>query len=146
MRRGTKTTKTLLKSHKKQILSVIVTALMVSMPMLFYVKFSLENGYKKLISLSSVVSASQAQEVIKSARADFERANFVFLPFSLAPIGPLGLANTALHSGLLVSRALDTIVSPLAVGSGATMSVAKSTPLTPEYRKEAEDIFPLSRF
>lgn len=125
-RRTWRASRIYMQTHRLQIASLLLTIAIVTVPLLLYARFSIEEGYKSLALLRTSHDINQARTYIQDARAHFERGNFVFFPFSFFPHHKIELADTALSTGLLTSRALDTLISTIPTGSGLTMDIAKS--------------------
>lgn len=83
--------------YKKRytFLSVVATFLLLSVPTLFYVKYNIEDGYNRLIGLKNAENIGQVKSEILTARRNFERANFLFVPFSWIPNDMIDLADRA---------------------------------------------------
>lgn len=95
MRRRTKMVKRFLKKNRKGIVGTIAMTMLFVVPMLWYVKISIQDGYNKLLALPKVQNIAEAQNIVHEARMDFERANFLFLPFSWVPLETVDLAHRA---------------------------------------------------
>lgn len=95
MRRTVKRGKRFLKRNRRGIIGIFATFFLLTVPVLWYIKFSLEDGYAKFMALSQVKTVSEAKELVTSARISFERAHFLFSPFSWIPIGSMNLAERA---------------------------------------------------
>lgn len=96
---------------------MLASILVLSAPILWYVKFSLEDGYAKFLSLPAVTSLDDAKKVVASARNSFERAHFLFAPFSWIPISQVDMAKRASLGGLALARASDTLLSIVPIGT-----------------------------
>ena len=77
--------------------------------MIFALKFSVENGYNRLLALSSANNISEVKNLIHSSRSDFERAQFLFVPFSWIPLEIVDTVGRATEGGRAVATALDSI-------------------------------------
>lgn len=85
MRRNYQETKRYIRAKKRPILVALLSLVSVLIPLLLYVKYSIDHGYAALVSLKEATSLREVQEKIRTARGDFERAGFFFLPFSWLP-------------------------------------------------------------
>lgn len=72
-----------------------LSLLLLSVPTLFYIRYNIEDGYNRIISLKDASNISQVREELTSARRSFERANFLFAPFSWIPFDTIDLAERA---------------------------------------------------
>jgi hypothetical protein len=104
IRRTTKEARRWTKEHRRGIAGVILTLVVTMVPILLFVKYSVESGYEKLLSLRSATSMVEVHDTIHSARDDFERANFLFFPFSWIPSDTIDLADRATQGGRLLTR------------------------------------------
>lgn len=95
MRRRVKSAKKFLRRNRRGIVGTLAMMLLLTAPVLWYVKLSLEDGYAKLASLTRVTDVVEAKKVTSSARVSFERAHFLFLPFSWIPLEPVDLVRRA---------------------------------------------------
>jgi hypothetical protein len=143
MRRTTKEARRWTKEHRRGIAGVVFTLVVTTIPTLLFVKYSVESGYEKLLSLRTLSSVVEVRETVRSARDDFERANFLFFPFSWIPSDTIDLADRATQGGRLLTRGLSNILGTIPVSTGATFALPRSDALTPEFRGESLDIFPL---
>lgn len=57
-----------------------------SIPLLSYVTYALTHGYSTLESLAGMRNPATIRDTIRTARGDFERANFLLTPFSWIPL------------------------------------------------------------
>lgn len=122
-------------------------AVLLSFPILWYVKVSIEDGYNKLLTLAHAQNITEAQHIIHDARTTFERAHFLFLPYSWIPLGPVDLADRASLGGLSLTRSIDTLLTLVPTDTGSTIKQENTgSTITPTYRANAKDIFPLARF
>lgn len=145
-RRQIKETKTLWKKHKKRIIGGIAGVIAFSVPILGYVGYSVSNGYEKLQTLASTRDGNVIRDTIRSARGDFERAGFLFTPFSWIPLSSVDSVSRATHGWLALTRGLDSIaqVLPNSGGSGFTIKKEQVDPFS--YRTPAKDISPLEAY
>ena len=67
--------------------------LVASLPLLFFVKISVEAGYKELLSIPQATGALEVRHHIKAARGHFERSHVVFMPFSWIPLEQIQVAK-----------------------------------------------------
>ncbi len=67
--------------------------LVASIPLLFFVKLSVEAGYQELLSIPQATGALEVRHHIKSARGHFERSRVVFMPFSWIPLEQIQVAK-----------------------------------------------------
>ena len=95
LRRTYQHTHAYLRSKKRSILFVLATFLAISIPLVFYIKYTVEHGYQELLNLRYASSITDIQDRIASARSDFDRARFLFLPFSWLPGDTIDLVNRA---------------------------------------------------
>jgi Protein of unknown function (DUF4012) len=127
--------------HRRGILGTILTWVIVIAPVLWYVKFSVESGYQILQNLPQSHGIAEIRADIREARGYFERANFLFFPFSWIPNDTVRLADHATRGGLYLTRAMDELLRLVPTESWAVNSVDRSTDVGPTYRAEAKDYF-----
>ena len=96
-RRAAKGTAHLFKKHRRHIAYTCGIFLACSLPLLYFVKSSIEHGYEELASLTHATGSLSLQEHVLAARGHFERAKVVFVPFSWIPFQTIDLAGTALN-------------------------------------------------
>lgn len=65
--------------------------------MVSYIAYGLSRGYETLASLPRVSGVAEARARIHSARGDFERVHFLFLPFSWIPIDRIDTLDRAIR-------------------------------------------------
>lgn len=105
--------------------------------------YALSHGYETLQALSAVRTPETIRTMIRSARGDFERASFLFAPFSWIAIGPIDTVRRASLGGLALTRGLDLIAQALPLSlSGETLARSPQDPIA--YRAAARDISPLA--
>lgn len=131
------------KVHRRGIIGTLLTLLMTTVPTVFFVKYSVEQGYEKLIGLKNVTTVSEVRSVVASARDDFERANFLFFPVSWIPSETIDLADRAIDGGRLITRGMTRVLDALPTSTGAVFSLGKSAVFAPEFRPTSLDIYPL---
>lgn len=129
--------------HKKPILRFLAMCVLVFLPTIFYTKFSVENGYNTLKSLAYAKNMTEVQEKTTAARRDFERAQFLFLPFSWIPLETVDLVNRATAGGQSLARSLDTLVHMLPSSDAGFSLKIQENHMNSLYRGNAKDIFPL---
>jgi hypothetical protein len=144
MRRAAKWTVHLVKSHKRPIYMTFGAFLVASIPLLFFVKLSVEAGYQELLSIPQATGALEVRHHIKSARGHFERSRVVFMPFSWIPLEQIQVAKWALLGGLSLTRAIDTIGTTLPEWIDMRSALPRSREIIPSFRSEARDFFFLS--
>lgn len=81
--------------HKKVITRTLASFFLILVPIIFFIKFSVESGYNKLLHLTNAKNISELQALSHSAKTDFERADFLFLPFSWIPLDTVNVVKTA---------------------------------------------------
>lgn len=140
-RRASKLTRWYIVSHRRAILWTVLTTSLILLPVVFAIKYSVETGYRELISLSEARDISEAREKIRDARGYFERANFLSLPLVWIPWEKSQVAYSALRWGLLVSRALDETMKLVPVDSATGVTVDRMQEVWPTYRAVARDYF-----
>lgn len=143
MQRTSKEVRHWTKSHRKWIISVVLTLFLTTIPVLLFVRYSVLNGYEKLLSLKDQSQMVDVISIVNSARDDFERANFLFLPFSWIPSDTVDLASRAIQWWRLLTRWIWDILKTLPDNSQSEYSIDKSDVLSYEYRWVSRDIFPL---
>lgn len=143
MKRTSKEVRRWTKEHRRGIAGVVLTLMVTTIPTLLFIKYSVESWYEKLMSLGNLSSVAEIRDTIDSARDDFERANFLFLPLSWIPSDTIDLADRATQGGRLLTRGLTDILDTLPVSTGATFSLGRSESLSHEFRPLSLDIFPL---
>lgn len=129
--------------HRRWIIGTLMTICCITVPVLFFVKSSVENGYEKFLSLRHTNNLSEVRSILSSARDDFERANFLFIPFSWIPSEKIDIAHRAIDGWRLLSRGMSDILDSLPESSGANFTFDRSETIQPEYRPVSRDIFPL---
>lgn len=130
--------------QRKPLTIVLITALLLTVPTLFYTKYLIEAGYSSLESLRTAENRDEIASLIHRARGNFERANILFTPFRIVPGDTVKLASTALYGGLSLSRAFDHIIGELPLSTtGAT--IEDTLDVSNPYRPVAKNIYPLSR-
>jgi hypothetical protein len=143
MRRTTKEARRWTKEHRRSIAGIVFTLVVTMVPILFFVKNSIENGYEKLLWLQNASNISEIRDIVDSARDDFERANFLFFPFSWIPSDTIDIADRATKWWRSLTRGLSRILDTLPSQTGAVFSLDRSEILSPEFRPESIDVFPL---
>jgi hypothetical protein len=122
---------------------VIIGFFVFSIPVLSYVAYALTHGYQTLQDLAGVRTPETIRTMIRSARGDFERASFLFSPFSWIPMGQIDTVRRSAVGGLALTRGLDLITQALPTTlSGSTVTRDIVDPLA--YRAAARDISPLA--
>lgn len=82
-------------------------------PWILAIKISLESGIDSLKDLKNSTNITQIKQKIHNSRTDFERANFLFFPFSWLPIDIIDTANRGISGAKEIITALDNVVSRL---------------------------------
>lgn len=141
MRRTSQETRRWTRKHRRWIIWTVLTVLLTTIPTLFFIRYSVESGYDKLLSLRWQTDVQSIRTTVASARDDFERANFLYLPFSWLPSDTLDIADRAIDGGRLLTRGLGGILSAMPTETGAVFQFARSEELSPTYRPDARDIF-----
>lgn len=83
---------------------------MIFLPMIWFIKFSVESGYNRLLTLAGTKNMHELKSKINASKSDFERAEFLFLPFSWLPFETVDLVNRATSGGKLLTSSLDTFL------------------------------------
>ncbi len=83
------------------------------MPTLFYAKFLVEDGYRRLTDMRQFHDRVSTVENIRAASRDFERANILFMPFRIIPSDTIRLAALAIDGGIALTRGISTITDRL---------------------------------
>lgn len=143
MRRTTKEARHWTKRHRRGIIGTLLTLVVTAVPTLFFVRYSVEAGYTKLLTLRDATTITDMHTSIASARDDFERANFLWFPFSWLPGETADLAGRSIDGGRLLTRGLASVLDTIPLGTGATFALDRGGSLSPEFRSESSDIFPL---
>lgn len=147
VRRRAKMVKRFLKKNRKGIIGTIAMTFLFVVPVLWYVKISVQDGYLRLLSLPKAQNIAEAQQIVQGARMDFERANFLFLPFSWIPLETVDLAHRVSMGWLSLTRSAESILSLVPTWTGTiTQETKKSASIAPAFRADAKDFFPLARF
>ncbi|MFZ2255136.1 MAG: hypothetical protein WAW59_06320 [Patescibacteria group bacterium] len=123
MRRTTKEARRWTKEHRRGITGILFTLVVTTIPTLFFIKYSVESGYEKLLSLREATTVTAVRDTVAGARDDFERANFLFFPFSWIPSGTVDLADRAIDGGRYLTRGLTDILDTIPASTGATFSL-----------------------
>ncbi len=71
--------------RKRALVSLFAFAIL-SVPLLSYVVYALNNGYSILEQIADEREPQVIRTMIRSARGDFERSNFLLTPFSWIPL------------------------------------------------------------
>ena len=122
---------------------ILIGFFVFSIPVLSYVAYALTHGYSTLEAIAGIRDPQAIRSMIHSARGDFERASFLFSPFSWIPIDHIDTVRRASLGGLALTRGLDLIAQALPTTlSGSTLTRDPQDPLA--YRAAARDIFPLA--
>lgn len=129
-------------AHKRQLIYIFASIFLLIFPLVFYIKFSLENGLHKLLSLRNVSSFSEVKKTVHSAKNDFERAKFLFLPFSWIPIDTVDMVNRATHSASEIASNLDSIASTLPDNNSPFSLKVVENGEESVFRGNSKDIFP----
>jgi hypothetical protein len=141
-RRFAKGTKTLLKKHQKRILYVASMVVIVSVPIVSYVVYAIGHGYTTLEHLADNRDPMQIRTLVRSARGDFERSNFLIAPISWLPIAKIDAARRATAGGLALTRGLDTLMQSLPAAMNASGAIVKKdTQDILSYRTASRDVF-----
>jgi hypothetical protein len=128
--------------HRRQIVGVAITLAIVTLPLIWYTKYSIETGYARLSDLRNVTDIASLESHIRDARGYFERSELLLTPVSWIPLPLVSLVDQASGGGLAISRALDTLVSALPQGDIARPAT-RSDSTAPSYRAESRDIYTL---
>ena len=141
-RRITKATQAYYSNHRKQIFLTIIGIFIFIIPVLSYVVYALNHGYSTLETITETRDPNTIRTIIRSARWDFERANFLFTPFSWIPLDQIDLIRRLSAGWLALTRWLDIIVQaiPNTLNSSGT-TIRKDTQDILSYRVAAKDIF-----
>lgn len=73
-------------NHRKQIYLTIIGILVFTIPVLSYIAYALNHAYSTLEHITDTRNPDTIRTMIRSARGDFERSNFLFTPFSWIPM------------------------------------------------------------
>ena len=111
--------------------------------MIFALKFSVESGYNRLLALSSANNISEVKNLIHSSRSDFERAQFLFAPFSWIPLEIVDTVGRATEGGRAVATALDSVAENFPDSDKNFSLTTKVNDENSAYRGNSKDIFPL---
>lgn len=141
IRRNYQETKKYLRAKRRPILVGIATFLAICLPMIGYIKYSIDHGYRALASLGSASSLKDIQDAIRTAKGDFERAEFLFLPFSWLPGETVDTARRGIRGGTMILQALNKITSTLPSATGSLAPVIREETASTVYRGSAKDIF-----
>ncbi len=143
-KRFAKWTKHLIFKKRRTILLSLSLFCLFSLPLLFFVKVSMEAWYRELSEIKTAKTKDEVLAHILSARSHFERSYVVFFPFSWIPLDQISLAHGALVGGLELTRGLDTLGKSLPLETGVKRQALRDETLTSSYRWEAKDYFFLS--
>lgn len=97
MKRSAKETRNWTIRHRRGIIATCVTVLMMVVPTGIFIRYAVMDGYAALTNLRSAINLTEVRTHLRTARDDFERANFLFFPFSWIPGETVDLANRAIH-------------------------------------------------
>lgn len=119
----------------------------VSVPIVSYVVYAIGHGYTTLEHLADNRDPMQIRTLVRSARGDFERANFLIAPISWLPLlrsmQPSGNRwRTRTHSWTRYSDA----VAPRKAMNASGAIVKKDTQDILSYRAASRDVFSLSHW
>ncbi len=131
------------KKNRRGIMGVVVTVFVMTVPVLWYVRYSVERAYNSLSTLGSMLTLEERKHIVFEAKRDFEKSRALFTPFSWIPLSQVELADAAIEWGFHMTSAMDIFLSilpdtPIQTGSLVTSSTNDS--ITPEYRASAQDI------
>lgn len=113
LRRSYQQTRHYISQKKRPILVGLATFCAIILPSIFYVKYSVEHGYNTLISLKNASNLQEIREKVQIAKGDFDRANFLFLPFSWIPNENIDLARSATRGGQSLTRAFGQVLASI---------------------------------
>ncbi len=113
LRREWTHTKDYMKRKRKSLVITSVWVLILSVPTLFYAKFLVEDGYRRLTDMRQFHDRVSTVENIRAASRDFERANILFMPFRIIPSDTIRLAALAIDGGIALTRGISTITDRL---------------------------------
>jgi hypothetical protein len=85
LRRSYQQTGNYLRTRRRPILVGVASFFVVSIPLVFYIKYTVEHGYNALMNLRFATDIADIQRDAMTAKGDFDRAGFLFLPFSWIP-------------------------------------------------------------
>lgn len=138
-----KKSKFFFRRNKKTISWGFATFFLFVVPMLFFIKFSVENGYNRLLTLKDAKNITEVKNIIQSSRSDFERAEFLFLPFSWIPLETVDLVNRATSGGKKLTTSLDTVLDLVpASNENFSLKIIENNEAS-AFRGASKDIFPL---
>lgn len=127
--------------HKKGILMTMATIFLTVLPIIFFIKFSIENGIETIASLKNSQNLSDFKSRVHSAKTDFDRAHFLFLPFSWIPIDSVDMINRATSSASDVLSSADALVSTLPENKNNFSLKVVENKEESQFRKNSKDIF-----
>lgn len=131
-----------LQNRKKQLIYTFASIFLLIFPIVFFVKFSLESGLHKLLSLRGANNFSEVKKTVYSAKNDFERAKFLFLPFSWIPVDSVDMVNRATNSAAEIASNLNSIVSTLPDNNSHFSLKIVENGEESAFRGNSKDIFP----
>ncbi len=129
--------------NKKTLSWGFATFFLFVVPMLFFIKFSVENGYNRLLTLKDAQNISQVKRIIQDSRSDFERAEFLFLPFSWIPLDTVDLVNRATSGGKKLTTSLDTVLDLIPESENNFSLKVVENGESSAFRGASKDVFPL---
>lgn len=128
--------------NQKKIIYVFATILMIFLPMIWFIKFSVESGYNRLLLLREAKNFSEIKNSIQKSKQDFERANFFFAPFSWLPIETVDMVDRAIVGGQTLTRAMDDVLDIFPSDKDFSLKIVENGENN-AFRGASKDIFPL---
>ena len=75
----------------------MVTVFVMTVPIIGYVRYSVEHAYNSLSTLDTVASMEERKNIVFEAKRDFEKSRALFTPFSWIPLAQVELADAAIE-------------------------------------------------
>ncbi len=134
-------------NHRKQIYLTIIGILVFTIPVLSYIAYALNHAYSTLEHITDTRNPDTIRTMIRSARGDFERSNFLFTPFSWIPMDRIDVVQRLSAGWLALTRWLDIIAQalPNTVNDSGSF-IKRDTQDILSYRAAARDIYLLEIF
>lgn len=142
LRRQMKWTKHFWKQYKNRIIWWSLVTAILSAFIFWYVWHSVMQGYEKLQWLVYIKDPHDIRMTIRQSRDHFERANFLFAPFSWIPLAPVDSIDRITNGGLALTRWLDIIAQSFPKQTNISSKQVKNTTqlISDAYRAPARDL------
>lgn len=128
--------------NRQTILYTFATLFLLLIPTILFVKFSIENGYNRLLTISQAKNIAEIKNIIRASKNDFERAEFLFFPFSWIPMDSVDLAQRATLGGKKLTSAIDDFLEIIPEKQENSLFQIVENDEKSVFRGASKDIFP----